>query len=225
MVKRFLITGAVACCLALLVVAAPALSFGTYRPEPVDFSMAAPAGAVLGNPAVRGEGVVSEPLRSPKRFNLVGLSWDGAGREPAIAVRSRTDGGDWTRWTPLAGEPADGPDPGVEGRAGTGVSSPTWVGEGDWVQYRASETLPGLRLRFVNVQGTATAADRVRTALRRGVNAGMVSLAAAARTAVAQAGGPQPAIVPRAGMGRGEVPAAQCRRLRRGAGARSCTTR
>jgi hypothetical protein len=149
---------------------------------------------------------VSEPLRAPKRFNLVGLSWNGAGREPALAVRSRTDGGDWTKWTPLAGEPADGPDPGKEGRAGTGVSSPTWVGEGDWVQYRASETLPGLRLRFVNVQGTGTAADRARTALRRGLNAGLVSVATAARAAVAQAGGPQPAIVPREAWGAESCP-------------------
>ena len=206
MVKRFLITGAIVCCLALVVVAAPALSFGTYRPEPVDFSMAAPAGAVLGDPDRRGEGVVSEPLRAPKRFNLVGLSWNGAGREPAIAVRSRTDGGGWTRWTPLAGDPADGPDPGDERLTGTGVSSPTWVGDADWVQYRASETLPGLRLRFVNVQGTATAADRARTALRRGVNAGLVSLAAAAQTAVARAGGPQPVIVPRAVWGADKCP-------------------
>ena len=204
--KRFLITGALVCCLALVVVAAPALSFGTYRPEPVDFSMAAPADDVLGDPARRGEGVVSEPLRAPKRFNLVGLSWDGAGREPGVAVRSRTDGGQWTRWTPLAGEPADGPDPGDEGRRGMGVSSPTWVGEADWIQYRASETLPGLRLRFVNVQGTATAADRARTALRRSVNAGMVSLESAVRTATARAGGPQPVIVPRAGWGASKCP-------------------
>ena len=73
MVKRFLITGALAPCLALVVVAAPALSFGTYRPEPVDFSMAAPAEAVLGDPVRRGPGVVSQPLRSPKRFNLLSL--------------------------------------------------------------------------------------------------------------------------------------------------------
>ena len=206
MVKRSAITGAVACCLALVVVVAPALSLGTYRPEPVDFSMAAPPGAVLGDPARSGEGVVSKPLHAPKRFNLMGLSWEGAAREPAIAVRSRTDGGEWTRWVPLATEPADGPDPRTEGRSGTGVSSPTWVGEADWVQYRASEALPGLRLRFVNVRGTATAADRARTALRRTVNAGLVSLAGAARAAVAHAGGPQPAIVPRSGWGAEDCP-------------------
>ena len=83
----------------------------------------------------------------------------------------------------------DGPDPGDEGRRGTGVSSPTWVGEADWVQYRSSEALPGLRLRFVNVQGTATAADRARTALRGAVNAGAGRRwPAVARTAVAECG-------------------------------------
>ena len=101
-------------------------------------------------------------------------------------MRTRLDGGEWTRWTPLAGEPADGPDPGDGGRAPRGVSSPTWVGEADWVQYRSSRRLPGLRLRFMNVRGTATAADRARTAVRRVANAGVVSLASAARTAAAQ---------------------------------------
>ncbi len=205
--KRFLITGALACCLVLGVVAAPALSFGIYRPEPVDFSMSAPAGAIQGDPGRRGYGIVSAPLRAPKRFNLVGLSWTGSDRDPAIAVRARTNGGEWTRWTPLAGEPADGPDPGTaEARHGAGVSSPTWVGEADWVQYRSSESLPGLKLRFVNVQGTSTPADRARTAIRKGVNAGLVSIGAAARAATAHAGGPQPAIVPRADWGASKCP-------------------
>ena len=52
-----------------------------------------------------------------------------------MAVRARRDGGRWTRWTPLASELVDGPDPGAEARPGT-TSSPTWVGEADWVQYR-----------------------------------------------------------------------------------------
>ena len=106
-----------------------------------------------------------------------------------------------------------------------GVSSPTWVGEADWVQYRASETLPGLRLRFVNVQGTATAADRARTAVRKSVNAGMVSLAAAARDRRGPAGGPQPAIVPRADWGAAKCPPRSARRPTARCGRRSCTTR
>ena len=50
LVKRFSVTGAVVCCLGLVVVAAPALSFSEYRPEPVDFSMAASADALQGVP-------------------------------------------------------------------------------------------------------------------------------------------------------------------------------
>ncbi len=86
------------------------------------------------------------------------------------------------------------------------MSSPTWVGEADWVQYRSSESLPGLKLRFVNVQGTSTPADRARTAIRKGVNAGLVSIGAAARAATAHAGGPQPAIVPREDWGASKCP-------------------
>ena len=55
---------------ALGVVAAPAISTKPYRPEPVDFSIA--ARDLLGDPDP-GAGVVSEPIEAPKRFNLVGL--------------------------------------------------------------------------------------------------------------------------------------------------------
>ena len=195
-VKRSLVTGALVCVIALLGVAAPALSLRPFRPEPVDFSMTPPAGALLGKVARQRDGVVSRPLRAPKRFNLVGLTWRGAGREPAIAVRTRRLGGKWSRWTPLAGEPADAPDPGAEGRRG-GSSSPVWVGEADWVQYRLSERLPGLRLRFVNVRGTATAADRARTAVRRVASAAVLAAAGVVRGSEAQAQDPEPDIVSR----------------------------
>ena len=203
--KRCLLTGALVCVLGLLAVAAPALSLRPYRPEPVNFSMAAPSGAVLGNAARQSGGVVSRPLRSPRRFNLVGLSWRGGHREAAVAVRARRDGGRWTRWTPLASELVDGPDPGTEARPGT-TSSPTWVGEADWVQYRSSRRLPGLRLRFVNTRGSATAAERARTALRRAVSAGVSSLARATRIEAAGAQAGAPGMVSRADWG-----ASRCR--------------
>ena len=154
------------------------------------------------------------------------MSWRGAGREPAIAVRSRTDGGEWTRWTPLTAEPADGPDPGSsEGRSGNGVSSPAWVGEADWVQYRSSEPLPGLRLRFVNVQGTATALDRARTAIRKGVNAGLVSagVGGALRRGARRraAAGDRPA----RGLGRATSARRAARPTTARCGRRTCTTR
>jgi len=91
-VKRSLATVALVCALLLGAVAAPALSSRSWRAKPVDFSMVPPAGALLGQASARGAGVVSQPLRAPKRFNLVGLTWTELGAQPRIAVRTRTDG-------------------------------------------------------------------------------------------------------------------------------------
>ena len=205
MVKPFLITSAAACALALLVVAAPALSSGPYRPDPVQFSM--PAGgesALLGNAARRGSGVVSKPLRAPKRFNAVGLTWRGRVGEPGIAIRTRANGGGWTRWSPMATHVEDGPDPGTEPPP-RGVTSPTWAGEADWVQYRSSRRLPGLRLQFVNVRGTATAADRAKSAVRRAANAGLATLASVLAPADAGAAA-RPSMVSRSEWGASKCP-------------------
>jgi len=176
-VKRLLVTSALVCALTLAVVAAPALSSLSYRPDPVQFSMPAVGeDTLLGNASRRGAGVVSVPLRAPKRFNAVGLTWRGRIAEPGIAVRTRLDGGEWTPWSAMATHAEDAPDPGGE-RAPRGVTSPAWAGEADWVQYRSSRRLAGLRLRFINVRGTATAADRATTAVRRATSAGVATLA------------------------------------------------
>jgi len=200
-VKPFLITGALACVLALVVVVAPALSARPYRPEPVQFSM--PAGgedALLGSAASRGgSGVVSKPLRAARRFNAVGLIWRGRVSEPEIAIRTRRNGGRWTRWSPMFTHVEDGPDPGTE-RAPRGVTSPSWAGEADWVQYRSSRRLPGLRLDFINVRGTATAADRARTAVRHVASAGAGALAALLAPGEAAAAA-EPSMVSRAEWG------------------------
>ena len=205
MVKPFLITSATACALALLVVAAPALSSHPYQPEPVQFSMpAAGEDALLGSASRRGAGVVSRPLRAPRRFNAVGLTWRGPVGEPGIAIRTRADGARWTRWSPMATHVEDGPDPGAE-RAPRGVTSPTWAGEADWVQYRSSRRLPGLRLQFVNVRGTATAADRAKTAVRRVASAGVTTLASALGPADADAAA-RPSMVSRRQWGASKCP-------------------
>ena len=186
----------------LAVIVAPALSLERWRPAPVDFELAAPHDAVLGTRLSANSGVVSKPLRAPKRFNLVGLRWRGS-REPGVALRARVEGGDWTRWTPAASHAEHSPDPGTGEAAGFGTSDPVWVGEADWVQYRMTRRVPGLRLHFVNVKGTATAADRFRTALRGTVNAGVVALGGIARANAAE---PQPAIVPREDWGAEDCP-------------------
>ena len=198
---RILSIGAAACAACLLVAVSPALSAHRYHPKPVDFSMAVSGGATAAT-AGHGRGVVSKPLRTTKRFNLVGLTWGrGAGAEPTVGVRTRIEGGRWTRWNTVYTHAEDGPDPGTGEPQTHGTSNPDWVGEADWVQYRTTARLPRLRLHFMNVLGTATRADRARTALRRVANTGVVSLAGVLRTGIAKAGGPQPPIVSRADWG------------------------
>ncbi len=202
--KRFLSIAAAACVVGLLVVVAPALSVRRYHAPPVDFSMAAPPSAVLGKASTRGSGIVSKPLHPSKRFNLVGMTWKGRAGEPKIAIRTRRQGGRWTRWSPVATQAEDSPDPGRGEPGGRGTSNPDWVGEADWIQYRSDRSLRGLRLQFMNVRGTATRADRARGAVRRVANTGVVSAAGLVSAGIAKAGGPQPAIVKRADWGAGQ---------------------
>ena len=188
MLRVLLATAAALVLGAALALAAPGLSQGPYVPKAVDFEMAAPvAPAAL---AAR-RGFVSPQLKTPKRFNLVGFSWRTA-REPAIAVRARRQGEDWTRWTPV----------GADGRRDRllSTSTPVWVGEADWVQYRMSRPVPALRLHFVNTTGTATAKDRALTTLRRLANSAVM------RTAPAWGATARPRIRSRAEWGAEQCP-------------------
>jgi hypothetical protein len=138
-VKRLLVISAVVGLVAL-----PA-GARAGKPTAADFELA-PHGAV----AASGH-VVSRPLRAPRRFSLVGLRWRGR-IEPAIRLRVRRAGSRWTRWIALTGAPDGAPDPrSGEARASRSSSSPVWVGSADWVQYRLSRPVPGLRLHFVRV--------------------------------------------------------------------------
>jgi uncharacterized protein with LGFP repeats len=199
---RALAAAAIATVAALGAVAAPALSTKPYRPEPVDFSTAAQD--VLGDPAP-GAGVVSEPIEAPKRFNLVGLTWDGHD-EPALSMRTRVDDGDWTPWTAVDAHAEDGPDPGTDEAAAAGMSNPVWAGEADWVQYRSSERLPGARLHFVNTAGTATSVDRIETALRGAANSAVTTAAGLLSANLAGAQEPQPTMVSRASWAGDDCP-------------------
>lgn len=84
-VKRVLLAAAPALVVAALLVAGPALSARPYTPEPLQFDVAAPAGEP---PESGGRELVSEPLRAPKRFNMVGLTWSGAATPAAEASHS-----------------------------------------------------------------------------------------------------------------------------------------
>jgi len=198
-VRRTVLLLAAAAALALLVVAAPALSVQPYQPEPVEFSLRAPA---QGFGAASARGFVSEEIRAPKRFNIVGFEWDG-GAEPAIAVRVRAEGEEWNRWTSVPAHSDGGPDPASAESRARGVSEPVWAGEADYVQYRLSKRPPGLRLHFVNTTGTATAFDRIETGLRGAVNDGVVAVSALA-SAVADTTGPK--MIPRGAWGAENCP-------------------
>jgi N-acetylmuramoyl-L-alanine amidase len=176
----------------LLSVVAPALSVRPYQPRAVDFEMAPPALSAAG----AGKPVESPVLRAPKRFNLVGLRWSGDG-EVRVSMRVRKQGESWSRWVKVEGGGEHAPDPGSAEDGSTAASDPVWAGEADELQYRLSRRVSGLRLHFVNTTGTATAADRAKTALRRAANAGLASVARVVGLADAGAQDPQPEIAPR----------------------------
>jgi hypothetical protein len=197
--RSLVLAAAVVMVLGLL--AGPALSVRPYQPEPVDFSIAATD--LLGSSAA-GAGVVSEPLRAPKRFNLAGITWTDGARapdEPGVAIRTREDGGEWSRWAPVDTHAEDGPDPGSDEARSAGMTNPVWAGEADWIQYRSSERLPGAEIHFVNTAGTATAEDRLTTGLRKAINSAVVATAGTLSARLAGAAEPKPEIVPRADWG------------------------
>ena len=178
---------AIACLAAVGALAAPALSSSHWRPEPVDFELAA------GSHAARS-------LQPGRRFNLVGMHWRGRA-EPVVSLRTRLSGGRWSRWVTVSDYTDDSPDPGRGEPAVHGLSMPVWVGEADQIQYRLSRSVPGLRLHFVNVLGTTTPADRVRTTVRRAASSAVASVAGLFRGRSAHAAEPKPAIVPRKDWG------------------------
>ena len=193
--KLLALAAGLACSLAIGTLVAPALSLSRYRPDPVDFEL-----APGGSPA-------AARLDAPKHFNLVGLRWRGAA-EPRVLLRARRPDGHWSRWVRLAAHGEHNPDPG-RGEPTAADSDPAWVGEADAVQYRLNRRVRGLRLHFVDVEGSATAADRVRTGIRRAVGSAVVSVASLFRGGDARAAGAQPAIVPRSGWGASDCPPRQ----------------
>jgi hypothetical protein len=155
--------------LPLLVVAglgawlvSPALTARPYIPPAVEFALAVGA---PGTASDRGGPVI----QTPKRFDLVGLSWRATRRDVRARIRVRdATGGTWSPWTAMASDHDDG--------AG---AEPVWTGGSDALQLRFAHVPRGLRAHFVNVTGSATPAQRALTALRRGANDAYVALAGA----------------------------------------------
>jgi hypothetical protein len=148
-----LLASAAACaCLAGLAVPDVASAPASHVPfRAADFELA-PRGAA----AAAGGAVHSRPLRAPQRFSLLGLRWRGRG-EPRILVRVRRSGRRWSRWVVLDAHADHRPDAGTAERSVEAASAPLWVGAADWVQYRLSRRVPGLRLHFVRVRSRPVA--------------------------------------------------------------------
>ena len=151
------------------------------------------------------------PVRSRAAHGSGPLQPDGPALARAVrarvAVRVRRDGRGWSRWQRLEAHADHNPDRWSRERP-VAASDPVWVGEADQLQYRMSRRVPGLRIHFVNVKGTATAGDRLRTAMRRVANTAVSTLAAGLTggSARAQAPDAEPPIVHRRDWGASKCP-------------------
>ncbi len=123
---------ATAAALLCALLALPALASGKARDEPFDFELAAPSGGVHTADAE----APSPVLRTPRRFNLVGLRWRGRA-EPVIRLRVRRPDGEWSRWQELEAHADHNPDR-RRGEPIVSASDPLWVGSAQAVQYRLS---------------------------------------------------------------------------------------
>jgi N-acetylmuramoyl-L-alanine amidase len=146
LVKLLASAAALVCVLMLVPVSASA------APRAVDFEFAPGDGALA---SASSTGVRSRPLRTPQRFNLVGMRWRGRA-EPEIELRVRR-AGRWSRWEHLEAHGDHNPDAG-RGERVVAASDPLWVGTANAVQYRMNGPVPRLRLHFVRVARRPVAA-------------------------------------------------------------------
>ena len=190
--RRLSLALAAAVLLVLAWIAVPALSAAPFVPRAVDFEQALDLPAPAGAARKAAKPYVSPVIRAPKRFDLIGLKW----RSPAPAgarIRVRDPDGRWSRWTAMG-----------DRHGGGGGTEPVWAGGADAYQLRLKRVPRGPRAHFVNTTGTASAADRAKTAVRRAAHGVAVALAGA--PARAQAAGATPAIVGRAAWGADQCP-------------------
>ncbi|MGB2952965.1 MAG: N-acetylmuramoyl-L-alanine amidase [Gaiellaceae bacterium] len=104
------------------------------------------AGASL---AVRELPHVGAGIEQTRRFDLVGLHWQGSG---AVLFRTRGLDGRWSRWQPAASEPDDVPDHGTaEARRSRGwhLGNPYWASPSNALQYRIVGPVRRVRAYFV----------------------------------------------------------------------------
>jgi hypothetical protein len=157
--------------------------------------LAGPAYALEAKPPARGfqralsvvAGRVAQ-LDTSEHFNLVGLRWRGASGAN-VALRARVDG-HWSAWVRVGHA--------TSARRGRPTATdPVWVGEADALQVRSDRSLTGAVASFQNTTGTATAHDRVVTAVRHAASAVTRPLLGALRARPAEAAPGAPRILPR----------------------------
>ena len=181
--RRLLVLLAVAGAAAWM--AGPALTSGPFVPRAVEFEQPIARGAGHGG----ADGWRSGVIRAPQRFDLVGLSWRAdAHVAPRIRVRDAADG-TWSPWARMA-----------DAHAGAPGAEPVWAGGADAFELHLEQVPHGLRARFVNATGTATASARALTALRHATQRAFAALAGAPAHAQVTGSG-APAIVPREAWG------------------------
>jgi N-acetylmuramoyl-L-alanine amidase-like protein/flagellar hook capping protein FlgD len=118
----------------------------------------APAGAwaASGGPAIVSQDLpvgvsrTTAGAAAPKRFDLVGLHWQGSG---SVLFRTRSVAGRWTRWQRAAPEDEDQPDVGTaeDGtRRGWRLGDPYWVGRSNRLEWRLRGKVTRLRAWYVS---------------------------------------------------------------------------
>jgi hypothetical protein len=113
--------------------------------------LAVPSVAQAGTTVVsRDARAAAAVLSTSKRFDVVGVHWQGPG---SVRLRTRSLSGRWSRWIAAAPEAEDLPDRGSrEGRATRGwrVGNPIWAGPSNGVQYRVRGRVSKVRAFFVS---------------------------------------------------------------------------
>ena len=139
--------------LAVLVVSLPATA---------SVRAAAPTMIVVDVP-LRGERTLAD-AGARRRFDLVGLHWQGGG---SVRFRTRRLGGGWSVWRRAAPEGEDRPDAGsVEARRSGNwqLGSPWWVGPSDGIEYRLRGEVSRLRAYLVASAARSTVSRTLSTA-------------------------------------------------------------
>jgi hypothetical protein len=126
----------------------PRVAFAGSAGESV-FDMHLPAGAR----ASAAGAWTSAAMRAPKRFELLGIEW-GDGPDPDIQVRARTAAGHWSQWLDAPLGHGHGPD---DQRRARRLTDPVWTGPAELFQLRASRSLAGARVVFVDAGAPAPA--------------------------------------------------------------------